>query len=307
MKIKIAKKITCLDVCYTAIIHRVVGALLSTIFALLATNTSSAEIHKDIGSIQPSYEERNVHQEDRNYFAHKVYMAEKNSSDYSPKYSPVCFITAAKKGVLSVDVTVFSTYKVNHCDPYLYAKLDAASAKKQLKSVTVFDFVVLDGPHLQMMDRNLSSIEQKFYSVGYLSYSISAHGKKNIFSILDQPFSSLMESLGGETVYKPFPLVADVYYVWYPGSFVYKIITDDGRVFIMTHIGVSSRIYTAQDVENFASHMGDYITLPKGWRYEMQQLTKILMEKQFSFSKIPRARIQDNFGNIYIESHQEIK
>ncbi|MGB4011362.1 MAG: hypothetical protein WBL16_10355, partial [Zwartia sp.] len=91
--------------------------------------------------------------------------------DHTSKYAVNCTIYLLDYKLMSVRLTVLSTYKINACDPDLFAETTAASVKAQLAAYESIDRIVPVGPHIQMMDRNTSTVSHPYLSIGLLNFS----------------------------------------------------------------------------------------------------------------------------------------
>lgn len=238
----------------------------------------------------------NIHEANRLRFAKLVYERDKNSQDFSQKYAVNCHFLAYKKSIFGITGYAFSTYRVNHCNPDDFVKLSAVSAKAQLQTFIDMDFVILTGPHLQMMDRNFSPIESKYIPIGNLNFTMVGAFKIGLFDSIRRV---AYESKG--LSYSPVKIREDVYYVWYPDSKIYKLIDGTGRVYVMTNLSSNSTIGSDNDLEVFAAGVGSQLSLPTDWRYEVGTVKKLLSIKNIAEAKQETTRVMDDFGNYYIE------
>lgn len=225
----------------------------------------------------------------------------KLNADYDPsvKYAVNCTIYLINYSLLGVSIKVLSTYKVNACDPDLFRSTTAASAKAQLNTYQSIDRIIPVGPHIQLMDRNTSTVSKPYLSIGLLNFSEvgSAHlGVKELFTNL----SSWRKWLGKVTTYNPINMAENTDYVWLPGSKVYTLTTDKGQVFVMSHFLPSGVGTAVKGIENTAENLGQYLNLPSGWRYEVKTLTKVLTVKRQQEVGHTTLRIIDEYSNAYI-------
>ena len=235
-------------------------------------------------------------------FAEKQYLAPEGLVTYRDKYAVSCLVYVYSRNyfTLSLDITVFSTYKINRCDPIAFIKTTAASVTAQVSNKLTVNFVVNSGPHIQMMDFNNTPVENPFISIGYLNYSPIAKAHLNIWNIAQDFYEW---SIGRHTIqyYKPVQTVQDTDYTWFPNSKIYRLITDKNEEFLMTNLIASDLIMDKEDIENVADQLGQYMNLPKGWRYEVIVLDKVLQIQTRQFASVKRYHMQDEFGNIYIK------
>ena len=69
----------------------------------------------------------------------------------------------------------------------------------------------------------------------------------------------------------------------------------------MTNLVSEDLIKNQRDIENIAENLGKYMNLPKGWRYEISTLDKVLQVKERQYNQIKSFHMQDEFGNIYMQ------
>jgi hypothetical protein len=225
---------------------------------------------------------------------------------YGDKYALTCHIYTYSRQFLSVSIVGLSTYKSTPCDPRAFRRLTAASITAQIAPDIPHDYVVEAGPHVQLMDSNKSPLQQRFISVGSLDFapvSIAVIGIEDVFV----HFSSWKRWISNNMTYTPIYMNNNSFFAWYGGSIVYKIITDEGRVFVMTHAAVDYKIMSQQDLDDQVADLGAVLNLPAGWRYEAQTLTRILSILERNFDHDPPAKMADEFGNLYIEIKSPIR
>lgn len=230
------------------------------------------------------------------------------NADYDPtaKYAVNCTIYMLDYRFLSVSIRVLSTYKVNACDPDLFRSTTAASVKAQLNTFQSIDRIIPVGPHIQLMDRNTSTVSKPYLSIGLLNFSEigSAHlGVKELFTNLN----AWKKWRGKVTTYNPIKMAENTDYVWLPGSKIYTLTTDTGQVFVMSHFLPSGVGTQVKDIENTAANLGQYLNLPSGWRYEVKTLTKILTIKRQEEVGHTTLRIIDEYNNAYIGVDSKIE
>lgn len=230
--------------------------------------------------------------------------------DYDPtaKFAVSCTIYTANYRFLSVTINVLSTYKINACDPDLFRATTAASVKAQLSAYQTIDRIVPVGPHVQLMDRNTSTVSNPSLSIGLLNFSkiATAHiGLRDLFT----DTKNWSKWLGKSTTYIPIRMAENTDYVWLPGSKVYYLVSDKNEIFIMSHFYPSGVGNQVKSIENTAENLGQYLNLPSGWRYEVKTLKKILNIKRQEDIGHTTTRVFDEYSNAYIAiaSSQQIE
>ena len=249
----------------------------------------SIDFQKSMSSREPNY-------------AEKQYLAPASEKNYREKYSVSCMIYVYSKNLLtlSVDITILSTYKINRCDPNSFIKTTAAGVKAQVINKIPADFVAIAGPHIQMMDFNNTPVENRFMPIGDLNYSPVARAHLGALDMISH-FGEWREWIKSFQYYSPIQTIQDADYTWFPESKLYKIITDKNQTFIMTNLVSEDLIKNQRDIENIAENLGKYMNLPKGWRYEISTLDKVLQVKERQYNQIKSFHMQDEFGNIYMQ------
>lgn len=232
-------------------------------------------------------------------FAELMHLQSTNIS-YQEKFAVSCVIFTIHRNWFTVRITIYSTYKVDRCDPATFLNITAASAHAQLATLGKIDFVQMAGPHIQMMDRNETPVQNPFIYVGTIKYTPIAKAKLGLIDLITH-YKQNKNWFGQLSFYTPLPTVGDVGFTWFPGSTLYKIVTDDGRVFVMTNMSATRRYKSAEDVDNAAQSLGKFLSLPPGWRYETQVTKNILSIKRSAYSQTYTHYMQDEFGNIYME------
>jgi len=207
-------------------------------------------------------------------FAELMHLSSTDIS-YQEKFAVSCMIYSFYRSWFTVRINIYSTYKVDRCDPATFLNTTAASAHAQLATLQKIDFVQMAGPHIQMMDRNETPVQNPFIYVGKMKYTPMATAKIGLTDLIAH-FKQNNSWFRQLSFYTPLPTVGDVGFSWFPGSILYKIVTDNGRVFVMTNMSATRQYKSAEDVDNAAQSLGRFLSLPKGWRYETQKIQEIL-------------------------------
>ena len=236
-------------------------------------------------------------------FAEKQFLNKTNPGDYRDKYSITCLIYSYRRNFLEIEIIVLSTYKINRCNPITFLTTNASSVKAQLLSQVKSDYVVLSGPHIQMMDFNNTPVENPYIPIGSLNYTAIATASFGIKEIVFD-FQNWDKWIRKLQSYSPIKTHQDMDYAWFPGATIYKLITDDGKVFILTNFMANDTIKNPEDVEREARYIGSKLNLPSGWKFEEEKITKVIQIKQSQHAQKGsngHAHIQDEFGNIYLQ------
>ncbi|MCD8515658.1 MAG: hypothetical protein LRY61_00005 [Burkholderiaceae bacterium] len=219
---------------------------------------------------------------------------------YNDKYALTCLIYTYSRQFLSVRIVGLSTYKSQPCDPEAFRRLTAASIAAQIVADVPHDYVFEAGPHVQLMDSNTSPLEARTIPVGALEFAPVAGATISVEDVFLH-FASWKRWISDNVTYTPIYMNGNSYFSWYAGSVVYKIVTDDGTVFVMTHAAIDDKMMSQQELDDYVANLASVLNLPAGWRYEAQTLTRILTIVQRDFDHDPPAKMADEFGNIYIQ------
>lgn len=237
-------------------------------------------------------------------FAQSIYLRmispDSNRLQHTDRYALTCMLYAYYRHMLSVKVTIFSTYKSDICNPDLFEVTTAASARAQLIADVDVDYVLLSGPHAQLMDVNNSPLEARFVGVGLLNYAPVAYAEVGLRDLI-RHFKDWHQWISSVTQYNPIRVYSNDDYYWGPGSTIYKLVTSEGQTYVMTQVSLTRNMKTEQDVIGRLESLGKYLNLPAGWHYEVHKLNRVMSFKQREFDSVPLQRLVDEFGNIYME------
>jgi len=226
--------------------------------------------------------------------------------DHTAKYSVNCTIYTLNYKLLSLTITVLSTYKVSACDPDLFAETTSASVKAQLAAFQTIDRVIPIGPHVQMMDRNTSTVSHPYLSIGLLNFSQVASAYVGPFEIITN-IQNWRKLRNRTTTYSPINMSENIDYVWLPGSDVFTLTSDKGEVFIMSHFTPNGSGVLVTGIEDAARSLGHYLNLPTGWRYESKKLKRIFSVKRQEDIGQTSRRVFDEYSNAYIAVTQPLE
>ena len=186
-----------------------------------------------------------------------------------------------------------------NCTASQYRKLSIPSVSAQLRTTKYSPFrVLLPGIQIGTADITTRGFNEPFVSLGdTYFYPVTM---TNI-TWLDMIKSFIVNrdteiAAPGEAFY-PYSVKENTYYRWNAGRKIYAIKTDKDEIYILTSytnklpslIGISS-----------LDELGNTMKLPKGWKYEVLTLTKVL-ERRISFKDPEESfRLMDNYQNIYL-------
>ena len=275
----------------------------STAFALLSASAPTAIVFaQNLANTENTASTAPIPEERRALDLFKL----QESYDHSAKYAVNCTIYALDYRLISITVTVLSTYKVSACDPDLFAATTSASVKAQLAAYQAIDRVIPIGPHVQMMDRNTSTVSKPYLSIGILNFSPIATSFIGPLDIITN-IHNWMKLKDRTTTYSPIHMSENVNYVWLPGSEIYTLTSNKGELFVMSHFTPDGSGIKVTGIDDGARELGQFLNLPKGWRYEVKTLKKILAVKRFDDVGQTTRRVFDEYSNAYIAIDRKIE
>lgn len=238
-------------------------------------------------------------------FSEKIFyrMSNRGESErltYNDKYALSCLVYTFKKNLLSVDITILSTFRSKPCDPEFFAQFTAANIIAQVKTAIPTDYALEAGPHAQLMDLNRTPLVSRTFSIGPMEFAPVARTSVGLFDMFLH-FTEWKNWALGKTAYSIIYFKTSIAFLWNMGSKIYTITTDSGQVFIMTHMTLPKEIKNEQDADACLSNLGNALNLPAGWKYSSQSLQKVLEVNYNNFEGKEYARLADEFGNVYLD------
>ena len=195
----------------------------------------------------------------------------------------------------SMSVTYMNTISSYDCSPEELRKLTPASATAQLRSIPSFGKVAKGVSSHYLMDVNLSSVSDQFYTLGNLPFSTSAHislPAREIFQMI----------LGGNKAhmprYVPFFATSNAHYIWNPGNTVHEIVLPNGQRFIM--YAFTSEIDETLTRKNL-SGLRKRLTLPAGFEFNSYLPNKLITVRASPANGYAVMLMFDELNNYYIE------
>jgi hypothetical protein len=212
------------------------------------------------------------------------------------KSSSTCMVFAVDRSWLNVNFHFFSTRDLNLCDEKSFAPVTNESAKAQLLLLYPNAEFRTRGPYFQLADFDLSNVNKSYVDIGKLKFSLIGEAKFNILDILKNA-SGYQQVRKGNFTYLPTPTTGTVNLLWLEGSSLYELISPNGEHYTMT-----SGSYILRD-ENFGinlNNLGNFLNLPKGWRFEKRITDKIFRVYGRELGGEDQVSVIDELGNLYI-------
>ena len=212
------------------------------------------------------------------------------------KYSSMCMIFAVDRSWFEVTMHLLSTLDLNRCDDKRFAAVTSDSARAQLLLLYPSAEFRLHGPYFQLADIDVTSVSQSYVDVGKLKFSLVGEAK---FSILDllKDISVYQQVRKGNYTYLPFRTAGTVNLLWFEGSTIYELIAPNGMHYTMM---AGSHILRNDKFGINLNNLGNFLNLPKGWRFEKRTSDKIFRVFRTELGGQEQKTVIDELGNLYI-------
>lgn len=193
--------------------------------------------------------------------------------------------------------TVYSTYKVEKtCDREEFKNLTMASIKAQLRGVQSSSITIRGGVHRNLMDVNLTPVQDQYYLIGNMQVSPIGQVSINLWEMLtgkkSRPETIITSS------YTPFSIDSDMYYIWNIGTLAHQLVDPGGDKYIM--MAYTNDVFphlTRAGLTDLWSQLG----LPSGWKYESVLLDKTVTIRSSSVMGTTSKVLFDDLSNYYIK------
>ncbi len=186
-----------------------------------------------------------------------------------------CEIFVVHRNGFSATASVYNTLGLNDCPEEKWKSLNADKLKSELKAY----LVILNGPRYFMMDCN----------------ALRKAGEVETFDGLQARLVATLEMKGGNkrSPYTENVVDRESQYVYDAGKNVYELLTPDGHFYILQ----SYSLEVDPNLNEAAlAVLGNRLKLPKGWKYQVRQLSKDLVVRN---SGTKAYVVQDDLRNSY--------
>jgi hypothetical protein len=208
-----------------------------------------------------------------------------------------CDVIAINRGIGWVTSVNYSTFKVGKCSVESILSLTAASVSAQMATISEYDHVLVTGPYYYTMSINSTQVFNPFISLGDLRFTAVSRSEFNLLDAIKNP-KEAWRWYQGQVAYNPIRTFGDVNFIWFSGARVYMLVSDKGEIFVMT--GINHRIALGERGVHL-KNLGEYLNLPKGWKFESKELTRALTINSHVLENADFKRMIDEFGNLYID------
>ena len=198
---------------------------------------------------------------------------------------------------LKMVITVYSTYKVDPtCNKQEFRVLTLASIKAQLRGIRSSSITVRGGIHRNLMDVNLSPVQDEFYLIGNMRFTPLGQVGINLWDLISSKKPTLQSVIS--STYTPFTLDSDIYYIWNIGTLAHQLVSPDGDKYIMLAYtnDVSPHLTRSR-----LNELWSQLSLPIGWRYESMLLNKTITIRSTNDEGEANKVLFDELSNFYIK------
>lgn len=197
---------------------------------------------------------------------------------------------------LQLVFTVLSTFKIEEsCNRTSFQNLSMASIKAQLRTIKSPGITVRGGIHSNLMDVNLSPIQDQFYLIGNLKFSSIGRVKMKLSDLIKFKIFTFEKLMA--TTYTPFEFESDIYYIWNIGTLAHQLVGPNGQKYIM--MGYTNDVSPHLTREGL-NELWSQLALPNGWRYESLILNKTITIRSSVIEGIANDVLFDELSNFYI-------
>jgi hypothetical protein len=208
-----------------------------------------------------------------------------------------CMIFALEPSWFRITMHLFST-PLNRCDDKSFSALTNDSVGAQLTLLYPDAKFRMQGPFFRMADLDLTTASKSYVDVGKLKFSQVGEATFNLLDVLKDP-SVYQKIREGNFTYLPFKTSGTLNLLWFEGATLYELIIPDGTRYTMIH---GSHLLRDDNVEINLNNLGDFLNLPKGWRYEKRTSDKVFRVLSRQLGGQEQNYLIDEIGNVYVHN-----
>ena len=209
-----------------------------------------------------------------------------------------CMIFAWDRSWFDLRLHLFSTVDLNQCDAKRIAPITNESARSQMQLLYPNAEFRVHGRYFQMADISVTRLSHSHVDVGKLKFSLIGEARFNLLDAL-KDLSVYLQLRRGNFTYIPFRTDGTVNLLWFEGSSVYELIAPDGTRYTM--MSTSEALKTNKFGISLDT-LGNFLNLPKGWRFERRTIDKIFRVAAADLGGQGQSCVTDELGNIYIHN-----
>lgn len=213
------------------------------------------------------------------------------------KSLPFCVLRAFQQGLGWMRIFNYTTTSVGTCDVESIELLTAASARAQMATLGAFDSVLVQGPYYHTMDVNKTQVNNPYISLGDLRFSEVGRSDFTLFDALKNP-GKAQRLFEGDATYSAIRTAGSVNFIWFSGTEIYVLTSNEGTQFVMTAV-IHSIAFGQNGIR--LKNLGQFLNLPEGWSFRAMRLNRVLSLNSSMLAGVEIFRLGDEFGNIYLQ------
>jgi len=210
----------------------------------------------------------------------------------------ICMINAVSFQFPFIVSTTFQNRRENSCDLEGFDSMNSASVRAQLNAILKPFQAGKAGPYRSTATKNLGGSSYPFTYLGNQRFAIAFKIKLGLFDIIKHPEFALGGSIFSDAVYYPLKAQQNLNLFWTVGEAAYCLVTNDGKVYLMTDYAASLfPNLTRQSLEALSR----LLILPEGWKFVKVTVTKPIWITDNTENGFVVEKLFDNLGNFYVK------
>ena len=183
-----------------------------------------------------------------------------------------------------IHIDVWNTVNFNSCPDFAWSECDLSAIKNELKASRIGD----NGPRYWVNDKveSLDENPDKGFEVRQFGDILMAK-----VATIERSLSLGM-SLEDEAKYSPNTVKRNTRYTYFADDWIFTLTDPEGQVYVMQSF--SQQVNPKLAYEDL-QHLGNFLTLPKGWQYEPVLLEEELILESHGETTV----VSDDFRNVY--------
>jgi hypothetical protein len=210
----------------------------------------------------------------------------------------ICMINAVSFQFPFIVSTTFQNRRESSCDLESFNNMNTASVRAQLNAILNPFQAGKAGPYRSTATKNLGGSSYPYTYLGNQRFAISFKVKLGLFDIIKHPEFALGGSIFSDATYYPLKAQQNLNLFWTVGDPAYCLITNDGRVYLMTD-------YSAALFPNLTRYkleaLNRLLVLPTGWKFVKVTVKKPIWITDNTENGFVVEKLFDNLGNFYVK------
>lgn len=211
-----------------------------------------------------------------------------------------CMITSISFEFPNIISTTFVNRREESCDTSSFNKMNGASVRAQLETITSPFQTGKSGPYRDTATKNLSTSSFPFIYLGSQKYSISFKVKIGIMDFIKHPQFAFGGSIFSDAIYYPLKARQNLNLFWAQGEPAYCLIDPAGHIYLMTHYSTALLPNLTRDNLEVLDKL---LVMPVGWKFTKVIVTKPVWITENFENGFVVEKLFDNLGNFYIRAN----